>query len=50
MNTRTRPIIAIALLAALPALRVLAQPPTAPAPAPAEATATPPAAVPDNVY
>ena len=44
MNTRTRPIIALALLAALPALRVLAQQPAAPAPAPAEVTATPPAA------
>ncbi len=44
MNTRTRPIIALALLAALPALRVLAQQPAAPAPASAESTATPPAA------
>ena len=48
MNTRTRPLIAFALLAALPALRVLAQQPAAPAPAPAEApTASPaPAAAP----
>ncbi len=40
MNTRTRPIIALALLAALPALRVLAQQPAAPVPASAEAAAT----------
>ena len=46
MNTRTHPIIAFALLAALPALRVLAQQPAAPAPAAAEATATPPQVAP----
>ena len=42
MNTRTRPILALALLAALPALRVLAQQPATPAPAetPAAAPAT----------
>ena len=42
MNTRTPPIIVIALLAALPALRVLAQQPAAPVAA--EAAANPPAA------
>lgn len=44
MNTHTHPIIALALLAALPALRVLAQQPAAPSPV--EVTATPPAAAP----
>src|SRR5215207_9393460 len=44
MNTRTPLITVLALLAALPALRVLAQQPAAPVPA--EVTPTPPAAVP----
>lgn len=46
MNTRTHLITVFALLAALPALRVLAQQPAAPA---AEAAATPPAATPTVV-